>query len=65
LNATKWGPGHCCVNIAYSAFEEAIIATPKIHNLFIRYPNNLYFLCIGIPLKMEIRSIKKIVIFKQ
>jgi hypothetical protein len=25
------------------AFEEAIIETSKIHNLFIQYPNNTYF----------------------
>jgi hypothetical protein len=25
------------------AFGEAIIETSKIHNLFIRYPNNTYF----------------------
>jgi hypothetical protein len=25
------------------AFEEVIIETSKIHNLFIQYPNNTYF----------------------
>jgi hypothetical protein len=31
---------------AYSRFWEVVIETSKIHNLFIQYPNNTYFIAL-------------------
>jgi hypothetical protein len=41
---------NCCIScwitvlvLPIHVFEEAMIETSKIHNLFIQYPNNTYF----------------------
>jgi hypothetical protein len=43
--------------VPINVFGEAILQTSKIHNLFIQYPNNTYFSCVGILLKMGRRPI--------